>query len=254
MTEENHTTRHTRFVSDGQTIETYIAEARQPIGATVLMLGAIWSVTPHIRSLCDRLAAAGIHAVAPCLFRGVGIPAHDATPQQLGEVFLAFDDRRCLRDLKVAVNLLDRGHFGLDAGRIVTWGFCLGGRFAHDLAAVTTQIAGVVNFYGRVRFARQPIKPFLPIELAPLIQVPYLGHFADVDGFIPASDVEDLRTVLTAHGTPNALHVYPGTQHAFFDPTHPAGHDPEASTLAWTRSLDFVKTIAAGGKNKEQAR
>ena len=42
----------------------------------------------------------------------------------------------------------------------------------------------------RLRFARQAIKPFLPIELTHLIEVPYLGHFAESDSLIPAEDVD----------------------------------------------------------------
>ena len=42
----------------------------------------------------------------------------------------------------------------------------------------------MVNCYGRQRFERQPAKPFLPIELTGLIEVPYLGHFAEFDELI----------------------------------------------------------------------
>lgn len=237
--------RREKFFVDGELVDVYIATAARPVGATVLMLGAIWSVTPHIEALCDRLAGLGIHAVAPCLFRGRGIPATDAASDALAQVFLDFDDRRCVRDLKALVLLIDRGHFEFDAGAIATWGFCLGGRFAHYLGAMTNEVDGIVNFYGRIRFARQAVKPFLPIELAPLIQVPYLGHFADVDALIPSGDVDELRSVLTEQKTAHAVHVYPGTRHAFFDPTRPADHDAAAAELAWSRSVEFVLSLAS---------
>ena len=238
------TTRRESLLLDGQPIDVYVAQAMQPQGATVLMLSAIWSVTPHIESLCDRLAGLGIHAIAPCMFRGQGIPALDAAPDALARTFLSFDDRRCTRDLKALVHQLARGEFGFDAGPIVPWGFCLGGRFAHYLGAMTNEVAGLVNFYGRMRFERQPIKPFLPIELAGLIQVPYLGHFAEIDALIPAADVDALKVALTEQRTPHAIHVYPRVRHAFFDSSRPADHDAQASSIAWTRSVDLVRSLA----------
>ena len=235
--------RRTYRVEDAS-IPLFVARPAKPVKATVIMLGAIWSVTRHIENLCERLAAAGIAAIAPCLFRGEGIPPLDASPDLLAETFLAFDDRRCTRDLKALVALGDAGGLGFEPGALVPWGFCLGGRFAHNLAAVTTQVAGVVNFYGRVRFARQPIKPFLPIELAGLIQVPYLGHFAETDALIPPADVADLKAALEEHGVPHAIEVYPGTKHSFFDPTRPADHHAEAAAQAWTRSIAFIEAVA----------
>jgi carboxymethylenebutenolidase len=244
------TTERRSFVVDGESVALYVARPATPTAptapaeATVILLGAIWSVTRHIEEICDRLAAAGIAAIAPCLFRGRGIPPLDADADALARTFLAFDDRRCTRDLKQLVALAARGGLGFDAGALVPWGFCLGGRFAHNLAAVTTEVAGVVNFYGRVRFARQAIKPFLPIELAGLIQVPYLGHFAETDALIPAQDVADLKAALAEHGVAHEIHVYPGTRHAFFDSTRPADHDAQASAMAWARSLAFVNEVA----------
>jgi carboxymethylenebutenolidase len=210
--------------------------------ATVVMLGAIWSVTDHIRDLCGRLAGEGYAAIAPCLFRGTGIPARDAPPEVLAQTFLDFDDPRCVRDLRAVVRHAAEGRFGFAAGPIFPWGFCLGGRFAHYLGAVSEHVAGVVVFYGRIRFARQPIKPFLPIELAPLIEVPYLGHFAEFDALIPLPDVEELRAVLAARGIPHRIEVYAGAKHAFFDPTRPDDHHPEAADRAWAATLEFLRT------------
>jgi carboxymethylenebutenolidase len=240
------TTRRSSFTADGEPVALYIARPNAaPVSATVIMLGAIWSITRHIEEICDRLAAAGYAAVAPCLFRGRGIPALDADADTLAKTFLTFDDRRCTRDLKRLVALAARGELGFDAGALVSWGFCLGGRFAHYLAALTTEVAGVINFYGRVRFARQDNKPFLPIELAGLIAVPYLGHFAETDALIPLADVADLKAALAEHGVPHQVHVYPGARHAFFDSTRPADHDADASARAWARSLAFIAEVAS---------
>jgi len=230
------------FVHEGARIPVFVARPPSAPRVTVMMLGAIWSVTPHIEDLCVRLASEGIGAIAPCLFRGRGMPAPDAPPEVLRQAFLDFDDRRCLRDLRAVARAAKAGRFGT-SDALVPWGFCLGGRFAHLLAAVSADVAGAVVFYGRMRFDRQPVKPFLPIELTGLIEVPYLGHFAEHDALIPLADVDELRAALAERGLRHAVHVYAGAKHSFFDPTRPADHDPKASELAWSRTLDFLDTI-----------
>jgi carboxymethylenebutenolidase len=233
------TTFRTDFAFEDARIPVFVARPAAPSKVTVVMLGAIWSVTEHIEDLCMKLASRGIGAVAPCLFRGEG-PARDAAPEVLRQTFLDFDDRRCLRDVRAVVRAAHEGQFAGDAGALVPWGFCLGGRFAHMLGAVSEHVSGVVNFYGRQRFARQPNKPFLPIELTGLIEVPYLGHFAQFDELIPLADVDELKHALAERGVRHRVHVYEGARHSFFDPTRAADHDPRASALAWSRTLEFL--------------
>lgn len=232
----------THFDFEGARIPVFVAQPDAAPRVTVVMLGAIWSVTPHIEDLCAKLAGHGFGAIAPCLFRGAGIPARDAPPEVLRQVFLDFDDRRCVRDLRAVMRAAASGRFGA-TGALVPWGFCLGGRFAHLLGAVSEHADGVVNCYGRLRFERQALKPFLPIELTGLIEVPYLGHFAEFDALIPAHDVAELRHALQERDVPHEVHVYEGARHGFFDPMRPAEHDPRAAALAWSRTLAFLSGI-----------
>ena len=232
-------------VHENARIPVFIARPAQPPRVTIVMLSAIWSVTDHIEDLCTQLAREGFGAIAPCLFRGQGIPPRDAPPEVLARTFLDFDDRRCVRDLRAVMRAASRGELGGPAGSLVTLGFCLGGRFAHLLGAVSEHVAGVVNFYGRLRFARQPSKPFLPIELTSLIEVPYLGHFAQFDDMIPLTDVAELRALLAERRVPHDVHVYEGARHGFVDPGRPTEHNAEAAALAWSRTLDFLGQRAA---------
>jgi carboxymethylenebutenolidase len=239
MTVPSHHRQHVEH--EGAQIPVFIARPVTPPRVTVVMFGAIWSVTDHIEDLCTKLALEGFGAIAPCLFRGQNIPARDAPPEVLRQTFADFDDRRCVRDLRAVVRAASRGELGGPSGAIVTLGFCLGGRFAHVLGAVSDHVAGVVNFYGRLRFDRQPTKPFLPIELTGLIEVPYLGHFAQFDDMIPLADVAELRDELAARAVPHAIHVYEDARHGFVDPARPTEHDPKAAALAWWRTLDFLR-------------
>ncbi len=234
------TTERISLRHEGAAIPVFVARPLAPPPLTVMMLGAIWSVTPHIEDLCRRLAAAGFGAVAPCLFRGERIPARAASGEVLAQTFLEFDDVRCVRDLRAVLEAARAGQLGFSPGRLVPLGFCLGGRFAHYLGAFDKHCAGIVNFYGRLRFARQPTKPFLPAEVTGLVEIPYLAHFAEVDPMIPPADVDELRAALAHRGVPHRIEVYAGARHGFVDPERPTEHHPEAAARAWALTLEFL--------------
>ena len=70
---------------------------------------------------------------------------------------------------------------------------------------------------------RRRHEPFLPVELAGLIEKPYLGVFAETDDLIPGEDVERLRESL--EDNPDAIvEVYEETKHAFFNDHRDAYH------------------------------
>ncbi len=230
---------------EGADIAVYVARPAAPPKITVMMYGAIWSVTPHIEDLCNRLAREGFGAIAPCLFRGSGIPSRDAPAEVLAQTFVDFDDRRCIRDLRAVSHAARRGRFGFDPGGLVPLGFCLGGRFAHYMAALDSTLAGAVNFYGRLRFARQDNKPFLPAETTGLIEIPYLGHFAEFDALIPLDDVEELRVALASRNVPATIEIHRGARHGFVDPERATEHNPQAAARAWTMTIDFLASLAS---------
>jgi carboxymethylenebutenolidase len=37
------------------------------------------------------------------------------------------------------------------------------------------------------------------------------------------------------------MHIYPGTDHAFFNDTRPEVYDAEAATDAWHRTIEFFR-------------
>ena len=55
------------------------------------------------------------------------------------------------------------------------------------------------------------------------------------------------------HGKSIETHIYPGTDHAFFNDTRPEVYDAEAAADAWRRTLEFFRehlgkeSVASGG-------
>ena len=48
-----------------------------------------------------------------------------------------------------------------------------------------------------------------------------------------------MDTILEAQGVPHQVHVYEGTEHAFFNDTRLHIYHPEAAENAWSRTLGW---------------
>ena len=154
---------------------------------------------------------------------------------------------RCVRDLRATLAAARAGQFGFAPGKLVPLGLLPRRPLrASTSARSTTSARRLVNFYGRLRFARQPIKPFLPTELTGLVEVPYLGHFAEFDALIPLGDVEELT-----HGARRARRAAPHRRlpkaraTASSTRSGPPSIDPDAAARAWARTIEFLKGLRA---------
>ena len=168
-----------------------LAYRTQPVGrasaAYVIVLGEIWGVNANIRTLCKRLAQAGfVAALAPG-----SVPRRRAAGRirpDRAAIAQSFFDRSTTRAASATAaprSACSANGLGV-AGRapLFAWGFCMGGRFAHYARRVRARLAGVVNFYGRLVFERdRSPKPFTPLDVAGLIEAPYLGLFGEHDPY-----------------------------------------------------------------------
>lgn len=221
-------------------MQAYLALPEGTPKATVLMQVELWGMTTHMQEVAHRLADEGYAAIILDLFRGAKPPVPSDPVEQWSATFEAFDDVRCTRDNRMALDWVHSGAAGFEAGCVFAWGFCMGGRFAHNLGAFDRRLAGVINFYGRINFPRLPTKPFLPIEVTGLIECPYLGAFAETDGLIPQADIERLRADLPNPSSAQ-IDVYEGTEHAFFN-DHREAYHRQAAQAAWINVLAFLDT------------
>ena len=106
----------------------------------------------------------------------------------------------------------------------------MGAYYALDLSAADPEhIHSVVLFYG------SGPGDFSSSKAA------YLGHFAEEDEYEPQSNVDELEEALRGAGRPVTLYHYPGTGHWFCEPDRTQAYNPAAASLAWERTLDFLK-------------
>lgn len=207
--------------------DAYLAPARPSPGSPVLLLHTWWGLNNVMRALADRLAGDGFTVMAPDLFDGrVYTTIDDAAANAdaiegrgEGNSGGLSPDRIEARVKDALTHLLAHPDVRGEHAAIVSLSF--GAWYGHMVAAKSEDAAAFVNFYGG--------------ELEPPALTAYQGHFAENDQF---GDADALAALAAAHG--DAVHVYPGTTHWFFESDRPE-YDQVAAELAYSRTVEFLR-------------
>ncbi len=213
------------FKSNGGTCTGYLAGTSGP---GVIVIQEWWGLVPHITDIADRFAAEGFVALAPDMYHG------EATdePDLAGKLLMSMNLATAGKDLSGAVDLLQER---TGRTKIGVTGFCMGGGLALMAACLRPDaIAAAAPFYGGMR-------PDTVIEwdnLAAVVE----GHYAATDrGTAAPEAVKELEETLRAKGKNATFHIYPGTQHAFFNDTRPEVYDAVVAKTAWDRTLALFR-------------
>ena len=213
------------FKSNGGTCTGYLAGTSGP---GVIVIQEWWGLVPHITDIADRFAAEGFVALAPDMYHG----EITDEPDMAGKLLMSMNLATAGKDLSGAVDLLQERTGRTKVG--VT-GFCMGGGLALMAACLRPDaIAAAAPFYGGMR-------PDTVIEwdnLAAVVE----GHYAATDrGTAAPEAVKELEATLRAKGKNATFHVYPGTQHAFFNDTRPEVYDAAGAKTSWDRTLALFR-------------
>jgi len=205
----------------------HAAPAGQPRRGGLVILHAMWGVTPHIRELCHRFAAEGYEVLAPSLMerQDPGFAEKDIDPARFAARQAAMEavdfGGACWPDVQAAVDAL--------APPVMLMGFCFGGSAAWVAAAKCEGLAAAACFYGGhiVKFA--DLEPRCPVIL----------HFGRQDELIPPEDV----AAIEAKHPDIPVWLY-DAGHAF---VAPSGHHADSATLAMLRTRQLFHR-ASGAK------
>lgn len=209
-----------------QCIGAYLAQpAGKPKGG-IVVVQEIFGVNAHIRSVADRLAAAGYAAIAPCFFdhleTGLEMDYDSASSAHGKALVTELGLDRALEDVASAAESI------ASAGKIGVIGFCWGGTVAM-LSAIRLGLPAV-SYYGARNL------PFLGEKPA----APVMFHFGELDKSIPPEAVAKHRELLPQM----EVFTYPA-DHAFNRDVGPQFHEACAK-LAWERTMAFFdKQLAA---------
>jgi carboxymethylenebutenolidase len=221
------TSQELTYYGDNQTARGYLAMPERGAGPGVLVLHAWWGLNDTMRAVCTRLADAGFVAFAPDLYHGK-VADTIADAEALGKA-LDSNHLQAKAEIADAARFLSERAGRADRGLAVI-GFSLGAYYALDLAAADPEhIRSVVLFYGTGG------GDFSTSRAA------YLGHFAENDVFEPQSNVDELEQSLRRAGRPVTFYRYPGTGHWFFEPDRSEAYNPAAASLAWERTVTFLR-------------
>lgn len=222
-----------KFKSNGGETEGYLATPDAGTGPGVVVIQEWWGLVPHIKDVADRFARAGFVALAPDLYHGETAKS----PDEAGKLMMALNIDETEKDLRGAISyLLDREE--TEGEQVGTVGFCMGGALSLYAASKNPERVGAcVVFYG--------IHPKVEPDLERL-SAPVLGLFAERDDFVPPSSVHELESKLKEHGASAEMHIYDGTDHAFFNDTRPDVYNREAAEDAWRRTVEFFRSHLAG--------
>ena len=199
-------------------------------GPGVLVLHAWWGLNDTFKAVCTRLVEAGFVAFAPDLYHGK-VADTIAGAEVLGAAIDANYQQARTEVLEAARFLNERA--GQPAAGLAVVAFSLGGYYALQLAAADPEhIRSVVLFYGTEGTMGSDFSAS---------RADYLGHYAENDPYETQAIVDSLEASLRRVGRPVTFYRYPGTGHWFFEPDRAEAYNPAAASLAWERTLAFLR-------------
>ena len=218
----------------GSNLRAYFAEAKGGKGPGVLLCHAWWGLNEFFTGLADRLAAEGYTVLAPDLYDGriaSTIPEAEALvtafEEDGGEKGIAKE--QAALDYLLGSSKVQRPGEG---GHIGAIGFSMGANYVTWLATLRPEIAAVIVYYGASDWNADYHKN---------ATAPLQGHWASDDQFESNEEaVKAFEAELESSGHNPDFYTYPNTRHWFFESNRPE-YNPEASKLAWERTLAFLR-------------
>lgn len=216
------------FSSNGHTCQGYFAAPASGTGPAVVVIQEWWGLVEHIEDVVDRFAREGFVAIAPDLYHG----KTTKSPDDAGKMLMELDADRAVQEIAGAgAYLVARSECSSSKYGVI--GFCMGGALAQYAATFdASNIGAAASFYGGFK----QVKPDWQKLEASLLLI-----YGEKDQGVPASGGRALEQQLRALGKDVELVVYPDADHAFFNDTRPAVHNPEAAADAWRRTLELFR-------------
>jgi carboxymethylenebutenolidase len=228
-------------------LSAYLARpASQPKGA-VIVIHEVWGLDAHIKSVADRVAAAGYLALAPSLLTIGEIGGY--TPAELAQALFDPERRSTIQPLlrKLMAPMQAPGFGAQTTARVqacfnylydrpeanrkvAVTGFCFGGSYSFTLAAVEPRLKLALPFYGHADQSAE--------ELAK-IACPVRAFYGEQDERLMTA-LPDLKQRMQQAKVDFQATVYPDCGHAFFNDSNPYAYNKTAATEAWQQVLKLL--------------
>ena len=222
----------TLSVADGTEMRAYSAfpSSTGPV-AGIILLQEAFGVNHHIRSVADRLTAAGYAVIAPELFHRTAAPGQEFAYSDFGSAmphYSAINNEDLTADLQASYDWLQSQPLVM-TDKIGSIGFCLGGRVSF-LANAVLPLAAAVSYYGG--------GTHLLTDRAKDLHAPQLFFWGGLDAHISKEHIAEVTDAVAAAGKPFINTVISYADHGFHCDERPSYH-PQAAAEAWALTLAF---------------
>jgi carboxymethylenebutenolidase len=194
----------------------------------VLVIHENRGLVEHIRDVTRRVAKAGFVALGIDLLSRQGGTAAFADDNARAQAYSRTTQTQRHEDMQSAVEYL-RKQPNVVADRVGAIGFCAGGGNILYSVYNGLSLQAAVPFYGTP-----------PDPLTPTVTTPLLCNYSENDRAQAARIAALADSLVAAHIT-FGIHLYKGTNHAFFNDTGPA-YNEAAALEAWVKTIQFVNT------------
>ena len=194
--------------------------------AAIIVIHEWWGLNDNIRAMADRLAAEGYIVLAIDLFGGkIATSADEARQSVLSTIE---DSELASENIRQAYDFLSTA---AGAPRIGSLGWGFGGGWSLSAAMLfPDELDAAVIYYGQVTGDEELLRP---------INAPILGLFGANDSGISVETLQQFETALEHLRKSHEIHVFPGADHAFANPTG-NNYNADVAEDAWDKTLEFL--------------
>ncbi|MBI4548298.1 MAG: dienelactone hydrolase family protein [Ignavibacteriae bacterium] len=220
------TTSTVQYLSGKDTVKAFLCapEGKGPFPA-IIIIHEWWGLNDWIKNNAKRLASQGYITLAVDLYHG----KVTTSPDQAHEFMRGLPEDRAARDLQSAVQYL-RTRSDVNAKRIGSIGWCMGGGYSLVTALNIPDLAACVICYGRLVTDTASISN---------IPCPMLGIFGKDDQGITAESVREFEATCKKARKEIEVTMYENAGHAFMNPENKKGYRKTAAQDAWLKIDSF---------------
>ncbi|MBO98719.1 MAG: hypothetical protein CL730_00365 [Chloroflexi bacterium] len=213
-----------KIVSYGNSnsLQGYLSLPDTGSGPGLIILQEWWGLVGHIKEVADRYAKEGYVVLAPDLYDG-----KTATePNEAQKLMMELKIDEASDKIKKGILYIKENYVSNDKTGCI--GFCMGGGLALYMATQNVIDASVPYYGVLVNSSPDWSKTNCPV----------LGHYAEHD---KATDsLEELELEFSKNKKDFQFHIYPGTEHAFFNDERSEIYNKEAADLSYLRTIEFL--------------
>ncbi|NND86290.1 MAG: dienelactone hydrolase family protein, partial [Nitrosopumilus sp.] len=189
----------------------------------IIMIHEWWGLNGNIKEMADKLASHGYVVLAVDLYDGKVA----TTSEQARQLITQHDAKKGLDNMNAAISFLNENYPTEKIGSI---GWCFGGGQSLNLGIENDAMDATVIYYGSLVTDADKLSE---------IDWPVLGIFGELDQGIPVETVNKFEDMLNELEIPNEIHIYPGVNHAFANPSGER-YAPSESKDAWSKTISFL--------------